>query len=369
MPKLTIFPLGNADCCRVDLTNGQQLLFDYAHRRNANDSEDLRIDLAAALRDDLRTSGKRHFDVVAFTHADDDHIHGAPEFFYLNHAKKYQGNDRIIINQLWVPAAMIVEEGLKDDARIVQAEARYRLREGKGIRVFSRPDLLKEWLAEEGIKLADREHLITDAGKLIPGFTKSVQGVEFFVHSPFADRLEGNLIDRNECSLVLQATFHINGDERKLILGADANFDVLTEMINVTKRHHNEARLAWDVFKIPHHCSYLSLSDEQGKNITIPVPEIQWLFEQGAARGILVSTSDPIPSNDDDNQPPHRQAAKYYQQVADKIGGEFIVSMEHPRPTNPEPLIISIDIWGVTVKKSLPRSSVAITTRPAPRAG
>src|SRR5260370_1897243 len=112
MPKMTIFPIGNADCCLIDLTNGQKLLFDYAHCRNANDSEDHRIDLAAALRSDLKNSGRHQFDVVAFTHADDDHVHGASEFFYLKHAQKYQGPDRITINQLCVPAAMIVEEGL-----------------------------------------------------------------------------------------------------------------------------------------------------------------------------------------------------------------------------------------------------------------
>ena len=46
--------------------------------------------------------------------------------------------------------------------------------------------------------LESREHLITDAGQLIPGFTLENDGAEFFVHSPFAWRQdEKTVIDRN----------------------------------------------------------------------------------------------------------------------------------------------------------------------------
>lgn len=367
MHTVTFFPLGNADSCLIELARGQKLLFDYANLRDPDDSQDLRIDLAATLQDRLGT--RDSFDAVAFTHADDDHVHGAPDFFHLEHAKKYQGAGRVKINELWVPAAFIVEEGLENDARILQAEARYRLRNGQGIRVFSRPDRLREWFAEENITLADREHLITDAGQLIPGFTKSVQGVEFFVHSPFAERLDDELVDRNDCSLVVQATFQSNYYETRLILSADTTCDILADMVEVTKYHGNEARLAWDVFKLPHHCSYHSLSEEKGQDITEPIPEVKWLFEQGARGGIIVSTSDPIPSSGDDTQPPHRQAANYYRQVASNIKGEFKVTMEHPTTANPAPLVIAIDDFGATIKKSISASSIAVTSVRAPRAG
>jgi hypothetical protein len=57
-----------------------------------------------------------------------------PAFFYLEHASKYQDADRIKIRELWVPAAAIIEDGCKDEDRIIRAEARHRLRSGKGIR-------------------------------------------------------------------------------------------------------------------------------------------------------------------------------------------------------------------------------------------
>lgn len=370
MHQLTIFPIGNADCCLIDTENGKKILIDYANLRDPNNDTDLRIDLKSAIEDNLNAAGRTSFDVVVFTHVDDDHIHGATEIFHLEHAKKYQGNSRIKINELWVPAAMIVETGLKEEAQALQAEARYRLCKGTGIRVFSRPKKLKEWLKKQGLTLESRRHLITDAGELVPGFTKESERIEFFIHSPFVAQLNDNELDRNNCSLVFQATFYNNEQETKFILSADTSHEVLTEIIKVTKLHDNHDRLAWDIVKIPHHCSYRSLSDEKGVSITEPNSEIKWLYEeQGNKGGILISTSKPIPTDDSDKQPPHRQAANYYKQCAKAIGGEFKVTMEHPKSTAPKPLIITIDKSGATVQKRILGSSGIITSRPAPRAG
>ncbi len=249
MHKLTFFPIGNADCCLVDLAGGPKLLFDYANCPDTEDASDKRIDLAAVLRADLKAARRRDFDVVAFTHADDDHVRGMSEFFHLDHAAKYQGEDRIRIGQLWAPAAVIVEAGLDGDARVLQAEARYRLKRGTGIRIFSRPDALKDWCADNGISWADRQHLMTDAGQLVPEFVKSTHGVEFFVHSPFAVRLpDGKVVDRNDCSLVLQATFTLNGRDTRLILSADTTWENFVPMVNITRAHGRAHRLEWDIF-------------------------------------------------------------------------------------------------------------------------
>ncbi len=293
MHKITFYPIGNADCCKIDLSNGRKLLFDFANCRDSDADDDLRIDLANALIDDLKVAEKNSFDIVAFTHGDDDHIHGFSEFFYLEHAKKYQDNDRIQIEELWVPAAIIIEKGLKDEAIILQAEARYRLKNGSRIRVFSRPDKLKEWLQEEGITIDERRTCITDAGKIVPGFNKDVDGVEFFVHSPFAAHVGNDLVDRNECALIMHATFNYKGQETKFMIIGDKTHEILTDIVKITRSHEREARLEWDVFNIPHHCSYLALSSERGKEKTDPVPDVRWLLEQGKEKGLLVSCSDP----------------------------------------------------------------------------
>lgn len=371
MPKLTFFPLGNADCCLIDLAPGHKLLFDYAATRDSSDDKDRRIDLPKALREDLEAAKRKNYDVVAITHLDKDHYSGASNFFYFQHAKKYQSEDRIKIDCLWVPAAIIVEEGPDDaEARIVQAEARHRLIQGSDIRVFSRPEALEDWLREHNLSVQDRAHLITDAGQLAPEFTKRKHGVEFFVHSPFATRQEDTkVVDRNTNSIVVQATFHSDGTDTKAILGADADHEILTAIVQVTRVKKRESRLEWDVFKLPHHCSYTALAPEKGEDKTKPVPQVKWLFEeQGQEHAVIVSPSLPIPSTDED-QPPHRQAAAYYRDAADLLDGEFKVTMEHPKESAPAPLVILIDDSGATVEKEFLSAASFITSRRAPRAG
>ena len=106
--------------------------------------------------------------------------------------------------------------------------------QGEGIRVLSRPAKLEAWLNAQGVTLQSRAHLITDAGQLVPGFSRSQQGVKFFVHSPFAARQDdGTFIDRNTCSLVLQAVFEELGRETKVILAADTTHDVWSEIVRI----------------------------------------------------------------------------------------------------------------------------------------
>jgi hypothetical protein len=371
MHKLTFFPLGNADTCLIELENSGILLFDYANVANSDDGEDKRIDLEEALRKKLEEIDRDCFDVVAFTHLDDDHIHGASEFFHLSHAKKYQGEGRVEIKTLYVPAAAIIEEGCENEARIIQAEARYRLREGEGIRVFSRPGQLEDWLDKQGLSLENRDHLITDAGQVIPKFSLERDGVEIFVHSPFASRLkDGSLIDRNTDALAVQVTFSKGGKQTKLFLSSDLTHEAFSDIVNITKYHGNEDRLEWDIFNTSHHCSYLSLSSEKGEHKTTPVPEVKWLLEEQARdRALIVSTSKPIPADDSDDQPPHRQAANYYKEVVASVDGEFLVTMEHPNKSGPEPLVIEIGSLGATVKKAIESATIRAVSSSAPRAG
>jgi beta-lactamase superfamily II metal-dependent hydrolase len=368
--KITFYPEGNADTCLVEPENGEMLLFDYADRHGDDEAARLRVDLSAALREKLETAGRKGFDVVAFTHLDDDHIHGATEFFHLRHALRYQTGNRAKIDELWVPSAAITEEGLKGEAAVIRAEARYRLRKGEGIRVFSRPGTLEEWLTSEGIALDERRHLITDAGEIVPGRKKEADGIEFFAHSPFAHRQnENELVDRNRGSLVLQTTFRYGGQDVRLFLSADSSYEALADIVRISLYHGNGDRLEWDIMKIAHHCSYTSLGPEKGAEVTVPVPDVARLLEEfGQDGGILVSSSDPIPSVDTD-QPPHRQAKNYYEGVASKHEGEFKVTMEHPKPSRPEPLVITIDGTGAGIEKIIPTGSLGITRSRAPRAG
>lgn len=371
MAKLTFFPLGNADSCLIDLADGKKILFDFGDQMDRDDPRDKRIDLAETLREDLKGANRDYYDVFAVTHLDLDHVQGSSAFFWLEHAKKYQGDGRIKITELWVPAAVISEDRPdEDDARVIQGEARHRFKAGKGIRVFSEPLALEDWCKRNGVSLKDRIHLITNAGEVVPGLSKERSGAEFFVHCPFAHRTDkGEELDRNDDSLVVQATFLESGVETRLILGSDVTWMMWVEIVNLTRKYKNDIRLEWDVFKLPHHCSYLSLGPEKGREKTQPHKKVAWLYEiQGHEFGIVVSTSDPIPSADT-IQPPHFQAANYHRDTAKKRLGQFIVTMEHPTQSSPEPLVIKIDRFKATVEKQHKTGVYVATSVTAPRAG
>lgn len=374
MPRITAYPIGNGDTLRLDLRDGRTVLVDFADLRNANDPEDRRIDLRKELRTDLRKAGKSHYDVVAFTHLDDDHVRGSSEFFWFDHAAKYQGEGRIRISDLWVPASALTEVGTGDCARVIRQEARCRMRRGSGVRVFSRPDALKAWFDNEKLDMNSRRHLITDAGRLVPGFGKDdAGGVEFFVHSPFGFRRnERDVEDRNQDCLVLQVTFREEGEDTRALLMSDMPWDGLDAVVRVTKHYGNADRLIWDVAKLPHHCSYLSLSDTKGDDKTVPTENIRWLYEEaGRYGGVLLSSSWPIPAkgtaDDRDVQPPHREAANYYRDVARKFGSSFDVTMERT-VSDPRPTIINVTRFGAQLVSSVLAPAAALASTPV-RAG
>ena len=372
--RVTFFPLGNADTLRLDLADGRKVLVDYAAVKNGEDN-DFRCDLPYELRRDLRKVGRDYYDAVCITHTDSDHCKGFGEFFWLQHAAAHQGGERVHVRELWVPAAAILEENLKDDARLVRSEARHRLRQGHGVRVFSRPERLRAWMQAEGIDFESRRHLIVDAGNLVPGYDRNgVAQAEFFVHCPFAWRQDENtVIDRNEDSIVMQVTFVEERSETRLFLASDVNHETLTEIIRTSRRHENEDRLLWDLMKLPHHCSYLALGPDRGVDETRPVPDIKWLFEdQRIAGGDIVSSSWPIPAkgtmDDKSVQPPHRQAASYHRRISRDHDGEFLVTMERPNKARPEPFSYRVTAPGLAPDIAAPMVS-ATAAASTPRAG
>ena len=369
MHVVKLYPVGNGDCGQIVLEDGRRLLFDYCHRRKAEDKDDPRIDLEAALNGELAAANREGFDVVALTHLDDDHIANSTEFFHLEHARKYQGNGRKTIEELWVPAAAIIEKGLSGEAAVWRSEARHRLRKGEGIRVFSKPSALKEWLESEGLSLKDRDHLITDAGRVVPGFDLGSDGVEFFVHSPFAKHADGETVMRNESAIILHATFEVLGRKTRYLMVGDSTWEVLEEIVDITRDKGNDERLLWDLYNVPHHCSYLALGPEKGEERTKPVENVQWLLDQCELGGIAVSSSDPIP-NEDTNDPPHRQAAATYRKaISDNGGRKFVVTMEHPSKGRPKVLEIEIGRRGVVIKTLTAIGAPSVTTSRPPRAG
>lgn len=382
---ITFFPLGNADTTRIDLANGRKVLFDFANMRNDNgrrdwygeDIADSRIDLPKLLKEDLDASDKDYFDVVAFTHLDTDHTNRAREFFWFDHSTVYQGPGRIKIKTMWVPAALILESrhDLKPSARAVQAEARHRFKQGKGIIVFSRPNRLRDWCERNNVDFDSKQGILYDAGQLAPGFNITEDGVDFFIHAPLGHVQDSrDDVDRNNDSLVMQALFKVQGVETSVLLTSDAKLDALSAIVSATKKYHNEKRLESHIYKNPHHCSYCSVGEEKGADKTTPHPDVKWLLEEQGQKGMIqVISSEPIPvkgsKEDIDLQPPHREAYAYYNEVNSLKAGETGVTMEFPNEVDPKPLKIVIGALGGRIERRVVSSAGYATTHRGSRAG
>src|SRR5262249_11984175 len=161
----------------------------------------------------------------------------------------------------------------------------------EGIRVFSRPGRLGDFCTRNGIRLEDRLHLVTDAGNLVPGFDdlNAAGGIEIFIHNPMAWRLNDREVEeRNQDALVFQGVFRESGVDTKVLFASDVDDETLCHIVKTSIAHGNADRLRWDVYKIPHHCSYKSLnSADKGVDETVPTDEVKWLCEDRAeARGI-----------------------------------------------------------------------------------
>jgi len=148
----------------------------------------------------------------------------------------------------------------------------------------------------------------------------------------------------------------------------------LDDIVSITRNaaHMNDERLFWDFAKLPHHSSYLSLSEDKGVDRTVPTDNIKWLYEEaGQKGGILLSSSWPVPlkGTEEDNsvQPPHRQAASYYRKVAAGLGGRYEVTMERPA-SNPRPTVIEITPLGARLVSNVLAPAAAIAATPM-RAG
>ena len=82
---MTFYPLGNADCCLIDLENRKKILFDFGDEGNPSDPDEKRIDLCATLREDMEAANKKSYEVLAITHLDNDHTCNADTFFYFDY--------------------------------------------------------------------------------------------------------------------------------------------------------------------------------------------------------------------------------------------------------------------------------------------
>jgi len=172
------------------------------------------------------------------------------------------------------------------------------------------------------------------------------------------------------CSAV---RFRVEGTQTDYLAVGDSAYDVLEDIVRITEYHQRLDRLAWDLFNIPHHCSYRALGPDKGDRETIPTPRIQQLLKLGRPGAYLISSSDPIDSTPEayaQAQPPHVQARNAYERYLKLAQGrKFLVTMEEPNRAHPKPLVFEITGRGCSWKKTLLTGGISAVEARPPRAG
>ncbi|WP_287880654.1 MBL fold metallo-hydrolase [Aquitalea sp.] len=374
MATITFYPVGTGDTSQIVLDDGRRILMDFRHLTAGEDEGTKVIDLAARLNEELKEAGRDYFDVVIFTHADLDHIRNSHEFFELPGAgpQTYTGNGRIKVHEFWVPAAMLFEEVKQkqrgNDYEVLRRELRQRFRDGKGIKVFSRPQALLDWMEKDGLSYEDREHLFEYAGRVVNCFQLDRDGIEFFTHSPFSDsESTAQNVYRNEDSLIFQIRF-ASEEPINLMAFGDSIYDAIDDIVLLSKRNGNTDRLKWDLLSIPHHCSYECLNqtkedpERDGDRITLPTAHIRELLKVHAAPNPhLVSSSNPIREDEEAHNrtlPPHIQAKRGYRETVG-LHAPFWVTMEHPSIDEPQPLVFEVGQYGLSKLPAAKKSTAS----------
>ena len=343
MSNITVkfYPIGNADCSLIKTQDDKFIIIDYAAPSDGS------FDLAKGLKNEVGEGGQ--IEILSFSHMDADHVKGASDLFYLEHAEKYQTEGRIKIKELWVPAAAIVESGLEDDAR-----------------VFGKPEYLKEYLESDesgkDINYDDVKHLIVEAGSNIP-----MCGLEFFIHAPFSnDQDDKSTIKRNSNALAFQIRVTNGSRISNLLYLGDLDSDIISKIVSISECKGNVDRLRWDILKVAHHGSYTALNkDDKDKKKTIPTDEIKRLLEHGSKGAKILISSQSIDKNDyDRTQPPHIQAYNSYKEYADKNSQRILVTGD-----SDESISLILNEYGVREELKLPKSLYGAAAVTAPRVG
>ncbi len=351
-PRITFFPVANGDCTLITLSDNCQILIDCNFTEESRDPQVLgRYDVHQhLLKFGKKLDGKiPHVDAFILTHSDQDHCRGFDTTFYAGDPTKYTDKHlkegRLLIDELWFTRRIFSphEGELSESAEAFREEARRRIalhkagspsgnRAGNRIRVIGYSD---------NPDYKGLDHLVTGPGNyinVIDGKPKS--DFRFFVHAPFKLETDAKWAERNDTSVVLQATFDVGQTKAAAVVmfGGDAGAGIWSKILERSK----EDTLKWDLFLAPHHCSWSFFSDQPYKESKVPAKDSLTILSKKIGQGSVIASCKPI--KDDDDNPPHYAAKLEYTKAVGE--SRFYSLSERPNEKGPLPTAVEISANG-----------------------
>lgn len=339
---MTFFPVGNGDMTLITTDSKKNLLFDCNMKKSAEEESNNDFDCNEYLHNILEQDGDVLFiDAMFLTHSDQDHCRGMVEYFNLCKPEELD-NDKIRINELFVPARLLLEdEHRNDDADAIRDEANRRL-DLYGTEEFNL-DGNRLKIVGYSEELKDYNDIIIASGENIPDIADiSEDGVEIFVLRPVKRDTDDQDAGANDCTASFKLTFTINEEAFVAIIGGDITCENWKEVIKYNPD------LEFDILLAPHHCSWHSVSTEDTKEGTAD-EEIEAFLEKSKNKAFVISSSKKVKRNDD-NPPSYRAKNVYIKHLQDDE--RFICTAEYPDEDNPKPLVMKITSQGVSIKPS-----------------
>lgn len=375
---IKFYPVENADCTLIKLSNGKTIITDCQIFDNLNDDKgtQVRFDVKSDLLKELGKdeNGNPFVDLFVSTHPHDDHCKGFEGNFYHGDPNDYDSSknkDEIIIGELWVTPRGVGNK-LADSAEMIRKEAKRRKK---------MYDEDKYYYGEYGNYLHiigyNQQTTFDERYGYVPGTTvTSVNGddlrwLELFIHAPFKEDVETSkkADDKNATSIVIQYSFKTLDDyyqeviKCRLLMAGDAEHEIWQHIIDNNK---DDEKLKWNIFLAPHHCSWTFFNEPDNKEEVKPSAETIMKKQVGTMSYVIASSKE---IKDDDDNPPCYEAKKEYKKRLSNADNFLNTATNDIKNKIPQPIVFKIDKHGKRLATPIVKASESTISRPAPRAG
>lgn len=362
--SIKFYPVGNGDCCLVNIGGAnKKMMFDCNFRQQAENEDEEMYDVLADLLDNELTGkkcGLNFLHAFLLTHPDQDHCRSFSEKFYLGSPDAIKDEDKekkkILIGELWYSPRVFEEQTneLNADAKAFKKEAKRRMdlyksdpskanSDGNRIRIIGWTD---------NPELEGLEDRIVTPGNLISEVNgTSCRYFEMFIHAPFKDEIAGS--DRNMTSIVTQLRF--KSDEKdseiaRVFLAGDTEWRIIEKIMDKTE---DDDLLKWDLLEAPHHCSYKFFADDREDD---PNQATLDFLDKKESSAYVISSSKVIKKNSDN--PPCQKAKNRY---TDKVGSSnFLCTSGTSEDETDKPTIFDIEDGEVSLHEEEKKAEAAL---------